>query len=194
MKKIICVAMITVVSVFIAKAQHTQFGVKAGLNSSTINIENAQDLESILGFHVGGLAHIHISPHFAVQPEIVYSAQGGETQNNGKVKLGYINVPVLAQYMFDKGFRLQTGPQVGFLTSAEVKTDDDVEVDIDDQYKSIDFAWVFGGGYLFNSGLGIDARYNLGLSNIRDRPDYEGQNRVFQVGLFYQFKPARRHK
>jgi hypothetical protein len=93
--------------------------------------------------------------------------------------------------MFDEGFRLQTGPQLGFLTGAETKSGD-VEVDVDDQIKSIDFSWVFGGGYLFPQGFGIDVRYNLGISNISDISGFEAQNRVFQLGLFYQFNRARK--
>ena len=122
-----------------------------------------------------------------VQPELVFSMQGGEDESeNMKLKLNYINIPVLAQYMTNEGFRLQTGPQLGILTSAESKFGD-VEIDSDDDVSTADFSWVFGAGYLFRSGFGIDARYNLGISNISDNESFEARNRVFQVGVFYQF-------
>jgi len=92
--------------------------------------------------------------------------------------------------MTHDGFRLQTGPQIGFLTSGKTETDD-VEVDITDDLNSVDFSWSFGAGYLFHSGFGIDARYNLGLTDINDVGNYNAHNRVFQVGLFYQFKHGR---
>jgi hypothetical protein len=168
-------------------SQNTHFGVKAGLNSSSIKISDGEDYDSKLGFHIGGLAHIHISKHFAVQPELMFSTQGGQDDGDDfKLKLNYINLPVLAQYMFDGGFRLQTGPQIGFLTGAETK-EGDVEIDVDDQIQSIDFSWVFGGSYLFPNGFGVDARYNLGISNISDISGFEAKNRVFQFGVFYQF-------
>jgi len=169
-----------------AQHVHPHFGVKGGLNIANLNLESDADLSSKASFYLGALAHLHISQHFAIQPELMYSGQGakyGETDD--KINLNYINLPILAQYMTGSGFRLQTGPQVGALVSAKVK-DDGNSTDIKDEYKKIDFSWVFGASYVSNSGLGIDARYNLGLSNINDG-DSKIQNRVFQVGLFYQF-------
>lgn len=189
MKKFLCVSVAITLLFSTLEAQHTQFGVKAGANFSKMSVDPGTNLDTKSGLHIGGLAHIHLSSQFAIQPELVFSMQGGEYEEGAqdyKLKLNYVNVPVLAQYMFGDGFRVQTGPQVGFRTSAEVKYGD-TEVDLDDDYKSIDFSWAFGGGYLFKNGLGIDARYNLGLSNIREDDAYEAKNQVIQVGLFYQF-------
>lgn len=192
MKRFLCTVIATTIVLVVAQAQHATFGLKAGVNAASIKVDNGEDFEAKAGFHAGGLAHIHINRHFAIQPEVMYSMQGGEDgDDNYKVKLNYINVPVLAQYMFSDGFRVQAGPQIGFLTSAKVKVDD-VEVDIDDDYKSVDISFVLGGGYLFKNGLGIDARYNIGITNIRDANDFEGRNRVFQAGLFYQFMRSKR--
>ena len=187
MKKLFCiVAAIIILST--AKAQETHFGVKAGVNIASAEVEDGDDLNSKVGLHIGGLAHIHISQHFALQPELVFSMQGGKAEDNDdvKLKLNYINIPVLAQYMINDGFRLQTGPQLGFLVGAESKVGD-VEVDQKDNYSTIDFSWTFGAGYLFPSGFGVDARYNHGISNISDVSGVEVRNRVFQFGLFYQF-------
>ncbi len=186
MKKLLAIAIFSCFSFSALFAQHTNFGIKAGYNSSSVQITNSNDYDSKSGLHVGGLAHIHINKHFAVQPELVYSCQGGEAGNT-KLKLSYLNVPVLLQYMVNDGFRLQTGPQVGFLVTAKQKVGD-VEFDIDDDFDAVDFSWAFGAGYIFSSGIGIDARFNLGLNNISDDETFEAKNRVFQVGLFYQFK------
>jgi hypothetical protein len=133
------------------------------------------------------LAHIHLSRSFAIQPEVVFSAQGAE-YGNTKLKANYVNIPVLAQYMFGNGFRLQTGPQLGILAGSEVKNGS-TETDLDDVFKTTDFSWSFGTSYLTKSGLGLDARYNLGLSNINKNDNgAEIKNRVWQLGLFYQFR------
>lgn len=187
MKKILLLSSATFCSLLFLKAQETHFGIKAGLNMATINYDKIEDYDSKAGLHAGILAHIHISNHFAVQPELVYSMQGGKGTDH-KLQTSYLNLPVLAQYMFSNGFRLQTGPQLGVLLNAERKADNGVEVDVNDRLKTVDFAWTLGGGYLFPPGIGIDARYNLGLSNINEPSELiKGQNRVFQVGLFYQF-------
>jgi hypothetical protein len=182
-------------TVYISAAQDTHFGLKAGINSASLKIGEGTDYDSKTGLHIGGLAHIHINKHFAVQPELVFSMQGGKLNDNNKLKLNYLNLPVLLQYMFDQGFRLQTGPQVGFMVSAEQKIGD-VEIDVSDNFSTIDFSWVFGAGYLFDSGFGLDIRYNLGINDISDANNSEVRNRVFQAGVFYQFmhKKAAKHK
>ncbi len=169
-------------------AQETHWGVKAGVNISSVAIDGGDDYASKAGFHVGGLAHIHLNKNWALQPEAVFSTQGGKDDDNDdiKLKLNYINIPLLVQYMTADGFRLQTGPQLGILLSAESKIGD-IETDVNDDLSTIDFSWSFGAGYLFPSGFGIDARYNHGISNISDDETFEARNRVFQVGLFYQF-------
>lgn len=184
MKKLVAISSIFFLSVSISQAQ-TNFGLKAGYNASKVQIANSSDFNSKSGLHIGGLAHIHVSEHFAIQPELVYSMQGGESPNS-TLKLNYLNVPVLAQYMVNDGLRLQTGPQVGFLASAKQKSGN-LEVDVADNYDAVDFSWAFGAGYIFPAGFGIDARYNLGLNDISDNSSFEAKNRVFQVGLFYQF-------
>jgi len=185
MKTIFLIAMTTITSLSFVSAQQTHFGLKAGLNVSSVDLQDADDFNSKTGLHIGGLAHIHISRQFALQPELVYSMQGGK-DGDEKLKLNYINIPLLAQYMTNDGFRLQTGPQLGLLTSAKSEFGD-VEVDAKDDISSVDFSWTFGAGYLFHSGFGIDARYNHGISNISDDESFEARNRVFQVGVFYQF-------
>jgi hypothetical protein len=169
-----------------AQQPHVEFGLKGGVNLANFKNESNSNTDSKTGFYAGGLAHIHLSKSFAIQPEVVYSQQGAEA-GNAKWKANYVNIPVLAQYMFGNGFRLQTGPQLGILTSSEVKSGG-TETDLDNVFKTTDFSWSFGTSYLFDKGLGIDARYNLGLSNINKNESPELKNRVWQLGLFYQFK------
>ena len=178
-------------------AQNAKWGLKGGLNVSTLTDEN-DELGSRLGFHAGVLSHIHLAPSWALQPEIVYSSQGAKyTISDGEHSLGlsYINIPVQLQYMFNNGFRLQTGPQVGFLIDVNDKRGD-VETGnfTSDDFKTVDFAWSAGLGYLTHSGLGIDARYNFGLNNILDAGTASRRNNVFQVGLFYMFDNAHKAK
>ena len=102
-----------------AKSQGVHFGVKGGLNASSLNSSPSNDdMQTKIGFNAGVLAHIHTGNQFwAFQPELYYSAEGAKSKANSdnKLDLGYLNLPVLIQYMFDNGFRLEAGPQVGFL-------------------------------------------------------------------------------
>ena len=169
-----------------AFAQHVEYGIKGGVNFANLANDAADDnADTKTGFHLGGLAHIHLTRSFAIQPEIMYSTQGAE-YGNDKLKLNYINIPVLAQYMFGNGFRLQTGPQLGILTTSEWKSGN-TETDVDN-FSNTDFSWSFGASYVGRKGVGIDARYNLGLTDVTKSNTTDFQNRVWQVGLFYQFR------
>ena len=169
---------------------HINIGIKGGVNFYNINNDNAASYDSKIGFNLGLLGHIHVAKHFALQPEIQYSAQGAKySDNNGdnKINLNYINVPVLLQYMWDNGFRLQAGPQAGILVSAKSDLNDN-KVDIKNNYKPLDLGLSFGASYIHPStGVGIDARYNLGLSNINENTASKSTNRGVQVSLFYIF-------
>ena len=195
MKKIFFGTAMTL-SFFVMNAQshhdkpHTEFGLKAGLNIAGVHInDNTPKTDPRASFYLGGLAHIHITKYFALQPEIMYSGQGFKQTVAGtdyKTNTSYINIPVLAQFMVGDGFRIETGPQLGLLVAAHQKAGK-TSTDIKDNFKTADFGWVVGLGYIFHSGFGVDARYNLGISNINDGSTTKVNNRVFQAGVFYQF-------
>lgn len=174
-----------------ASAQFANFGVKGGFNFYNIKNDNNVKFDGRPGFHVGMLLHFHVAQHFAVQPELLYSVQGAKfNSGNGDVnlKLEYANVPIMFQYMFDNGLRLEAGPQVGFLTNAKTELNGD-DADVKSNYKNIDFAIGAGVGYInLSTGFGFDARYNYGLSNIKENGSDNSYNRGFQLGLLYQFQ------
>jgi hypothetical protein len=156
---------------------HVNLGIKGGINMYNVHNDNNTKYDQITGYYFGLLGHIHLSSQWAIQPELVYSKQGAKYEDT-KYNLDYINVPVLLQYMFDNGFRLQAGPQLGFLVSADNK----------DDLNPIDFGVGIGVSYVVPStGFGIDARYNLGLSNINKDDAVKSTNRGLQLGVFYIF-------
>ena len=170
-------------------AAHTEFGVKGGLNVSNVSVDGSTNPDAKLSGYLGLLAHIHLSQQFAFQPELLFSGQGYKYTVSGteyKVPLNYITLPLLGQFMFGDGFRVETGPQPGVLVAAHVKSGGN-SVNIKDDTKSFDLSWIFGIGYLTKSGFGVDARYNLGLTDVDDGGG-SVKNRVFAAGIFYQFK------
>ncbi len=164
------------------------FGLKVGANASNLVVKDGTSMDYINGIHLGGLVHVHLSRQWAIQPELVFSSQGGSRTAGSltnKFVLNYVNVPVLFQYMFDNGFRLQAGPQLGFLVSAKNKSKG-LEADEKNDFKSTDVSFPIGLGYLFDSGFGIDGRWVPGISQI-NKTGNATTNNVFQLGLFYQF-------
>jgi hypothetical protein len=168
----------------VVSAQHgnspggfVNLGIKGGINLYNIHYDTNANYDPLTGYHFGLLGHIHLNSKWALQPELVYSRQG--TKNgDSDYTLDYINIPVLIQYMFDNGFRLQAGPQLGFLVRADNK----------DNLNPIDFGVGLGVSYVVPStGFGIDARYNIGLSDINNDDAVVSTNRGLQLGLFYIF-------
>ena len=146
------------------------FGVKAGLNLATFSGSDASSSNlpgkaMQAGLNIGGIVAIPVSEKFAVIPEVVYSMQGVKF-TGGSDHLNYINIPVLANYTFSRGFYAETGPQVGFLVSAKEKVTGQSDMDIKSFLQSTDFAWAVGLGYLTSSNVGFNARYNIGLSSV----------------------------
>jgi len=189
MKKIMIVCVLLISSYALRAQTDAHFGLKGGLNVSNLKVGNTY-LDSKTSAFGGAFFHIHLDRVIALQPEVMISGQGAQQVIDGTnriTSLTYMNVPVLVQYMFGDGFRLQTGPQAGMLLSARYNNGAS-KIDVQNSYKSGDFSWVFGGSYVSpSSGWGVDARYNLGLTNINEGATIVN-NRVFQLGAIYQFK------
>ncbi|WP_040278587.1 porin family protein [Psychroserpens damuponensis] len=199
MKKLMLLAAVAVFGLSSVNAQEVKFGAKAGLNMSNIG-GDADDLDGLTSFHLGGVAEIVISDKFSVQPELVYSAQGAKNEETfegitfeSKLKLDYLNIPIMAKYYVAEGFSVEAGPQIGLLLSANEEFEgggESGEEDVKDGFKGIDFGFGIGAGYKMDSGLNFSARYVLGLSNIADgeeSDDYSIQNNVFQISVGYFF-------
>src|SRR5690554_6306867 len=118
--------------------QQVKFGPKAGVNLATINGKDAGDAKMLIGFHVGAFSEIMFNDKFAIQSEIVYSAQGAKMKVSGtdvvmgipvtydlegKAKYSYITVPIMAKYYITENFAFEAGPYVGFLMSAEAEAE-----------------------------------------------------------------------
>jgi Outer membrane protein beta-barrel domain len=167
-----------------------------GANVASVNGDNADSFDSRIGINGGVLVRTTASDQIDVETGLVYSQQGAdysESMYSGKYKLDYLNIPIMARFQVADGFVLQAGPQIGFLMSATDEYDFDGESgeeDVKDFLKGTDFGINLGAGYEFPGGFGIDATYNLGLTNIADSPDLSDVNwkhGVIQLRLSYAF-------
>src|SRR3712207_5375215 len=143
MKKISFLVITLLFSTFLWAQQLPVFGLKGGLNLATWSVENnTAGVDMKTGVHIGALAHIHLATQWAIQPEVQFSTQGTETETSGVEFIwnhNYINVPVMIQYMFSNGFRLEAGPYAGFLVGAKFRDENDFEDDVTNEFKKTDF-------------------------------------------------------
>ncbi|MGU3375161.1 porin family protein [Chryseobacterium sp. M5A1_1a] len=170
-----------------ASSSPIRFGVKAGLNVSTIS---NYDVNSKAGFYAGVFATIPVAQDFSVQPEVLYSGMGAKNKHDSsdKLNLDYIAVPVMFQYNALPNLYVEAGPQFGFLISAKNKFNGG-SIDVKDAMKGFDFGLGLGAGYYFTQNIGVNLRYVAGLSDIaKNRIGGDSaKNGVFQAGLSYKF-------
>ena len=169
-----------------AVAQDFLFGVKGGLNVSTLGGSGGGNANARAGFHLGGYVIAPLSERIALQAEIVYSQQGYRNPpifvNAFNVAYDYINVPIIGKIYASDNFNVQVGPQIGFLISSDVGST-----------RTVDAGVVLGIGYDMDSGLNFAARYNLGLTNVNAfapnaLTNFTLANRVFQLSVGYTLR------
>lgn len=195
MKKMMMIAAM-LVAVVTANAQEAgQFFLKpmVGGTLTTLTGDSEYDKKMKFGLVAGAEAGYMLSDQFGVTAGILYTQQGckGEGELLGqkfdaKVNTEYINVPIMANYYIIPGLAVKAGAQIGFLTKGKEKVDK-VEVDIKDQMNKVDFSIPLGLSYEISDFV-IDARYNLGLTNIiKDGDTMRNSVIMLTVGYKIQF-------
>ncbi|MFA0961492.1 porin family protein [Roseivirga sp. BDSF3-8] len=199
MKKIFLVVAIAFMAVATANAQDASFGLRGGVNIASLNGDDAGDLDSKIGFHVGGFAQFALSDMVVLEPNVLFSLKGAsaETEIFGttveeSINLSYIDVPVLARIYVAEGFNVFVGPRLGLNLGGTYKAEADGESEEEDieDLRTLTLGLNAGLGYELPSGLNITAGYDLGLSSIFE--DVEGEtadikNGVIQVSVGYKF-------
>ena len=158
----------------------------ANVNSSSIGAA----YESRTGYHAGAFVSIKLTK-IAIQPEIIFSQQGSTVKVNGTsldANFSYVNIPVILKFYLVGGLNLQVGPQFGFLTSSSGPdpSGSGAIIDYKNYLKSSDISVGLGAGFDISK-FSIDARYNLGVSEINDNAALSAsKNQVFQLSLGFK--------
>ncbi|ANF52672.1 opacity protein [Chryseobacterium glaciei] len=191
MKKLILGIAITASSLALAQKAASKspvtFGVKAGMNVSSISKTEGIDQKAKVGFNAGAFANIPLSSQFSIQPELLYSGLGSKSVNAYEyslagvttkrkdtytTSLNYITVPVMFQYNALPNLYLEAGPEFGFMLSGKNKGDVTTTVtsggNTSTATKSYSDKINKDNVNSFNLGLGIGAGYyftpNIGVS------------------------------
>jgi len=182
-----------------------RFGVKGGLNFSGLRGASFVETRRMTTFRVGGFATFRLGGGFSLQPEVYYARKGSSFERSwgapgsrwhisGKMKLDYVEMPILCQYEWRRGAVrpfLYTGPYVAFNTRAVVDTrwqtdlagDRRVVSDLEGT-KHWDLGLVAGAGLkrpIGRAHLLLDARYSFGLTKPSMELASEVRHGVFSV-------------
>ena len=203
----ICILTATVIF-----AQHTEWGVKTGVNLATQvrNITKISDNNMRTGIYAGLFAEYRVSNSLGIQGELLYSEMGGKFKYQGPLeedryngypslintnpvfndtnKNDYIVLPIMAKLYVAKKLSIDLGPQFGYMISAKYKSNNEL---FNGSYYSssnnnkIDASLGIGLSYKLGK-LDISGRYNLGITDVSKYSSR--QNYVIQFGLGYRIK------
>jgi hypothetical protein len=172
-------------------------GLKGGLNLSKFSIHEsaAQNVSNRTGYHGGAFALVKIAS-FGIQPEVLFSKQGTNftyNSTNYKANFDYIIVPVMIKFYLPLGLNLQAGPQFGFKTIDDLKaaaSGSNPQTVAANFKKTKDTSIALGAGWDLPFHLTIDARYVIGLSDIKFEPSptqpVSFKNKVVQISVGYK--------
>ncbi|KJJ37419.1 porin family protein [Aequorivita vladivostokensis] len=215
MKKLLLFVAIAVMTISNAQSQELRIGAKAGVNFASVGGDFTDNYDGRTSFHIGGLVEIPISEKFSIQPELLYSGQGAKSEYDNsfgdslvigkeKLKLDYINIPIMAKYYIIEGLSVEAGPQFGILVSAKNEYEESGfrgeisgEEDVKDFYNTLDIGFGLGTSYRLNNGVFFSGRYVIGLTDITDDDDvdfgpldidgYKQRNGVLQFSVGFSF-------
>lgn len=196
MKKYLLMAFFAVAAIG-ANAQNAigQVTLKPMVGMTIANITDAEGTDSKIGLAAGVEAEFGVAEKFGITAGAIYSMQGAKESGSfddydaygtAKLKLEYINIPILANYYIVPGLAIKAGIQPGFNVKSKIKVSSggtSAEQDLDG-IKTVDFSIPVGLSYEYQ-GFVFDARYNWGLTKIVDGSD--SKNSVFMISLGYKF-------
>jgi len=181
MKKIILMILVAMATVSVSAQK---FGVKAGANISSYYGSDAKDLDSRIGFQVGGLYELPVSGDFFIQPEALLTLNGAAKSVTGasfSINPLYLQVPVKALYKLAAGpgkVTIAAGPYlaIGIAGKETYKIDGQSESSMSIFTKengaseailnSFDLGLSSAVGYELSSGLFFNLESTLGFLNV----------------------------
>jgi hypothetical protein len=175
-------------------------GVKGGVSMANLYGSDVDNTSIKYGAAGGAFVTAQITEMFGVQLEGLYMQKGAKYDDTdstgaaitGKLKLDYIEIPLLAVASFKAAEKVMinvyAGPALGILASAK-----DEDVDIKDYVKSTDFGATFGAGFTYDVEtvkIVVEGRYTLGLVKIDDtdaKEDIKNGNFAIMGGFSIPF-------
>jgi hypothetical protein len=186
-------------SVHLVSAQVFMLGLRAGVSSSAVQIEETLDyaggavtMESgnkTLGWHAGLFSRITIAKLY-IQPELLFVQSGGEIEVTpdgatepelGEITFNKIDVPIMVGYKFGGVFRLNVGPSLSFILSDQTSGSNYVK-DLEQTYNSATIGYQAGLGIDIWKLL-VDLKYEGSLSSLGDEVTIPGVNETFSTDL-----------
>lgn len=208
MKKLIFTAAVAMMA-FAAQAQ-TTFGLTGGVNFQNINGEDEEgndlDYKIKTGFLIGVNAEIPVADDFYFQPGLQFAVKGANGENDSKMNLNYLEVPLNFLYkpMLGQGHLiLGFGPYLAYGIGGKIKSDaGDIDIefisDVKEREEKKEYLAPFDAGaniffgYEFSNKLSFQLNTQLGFVNMLSKdegtkPEGTAKNTGFGISVGYRF-------
>ena len=191
MKKLISLAIfLCCIAQFVA-AQGVHFGLKGGVNLQKIDGIPFED-KFTFGYQAGAFATIGISSKVGVQPELLFSSVNADTATQfstvygfkkiDKIKLNYLDIPVLLNIKAAPFLTIQAGPQFSML----IDKNESLLKNGENAFRKGNLSAVAGLQFDLTK-FKIYGRYVAGLSNLNNVNNAdEWKSRNIQVGIGFK--------
>jgi len=158
----------TVLLTFFLSVNAQNFGIRAGADFATAKADlgGSNISENETGFYIGVFTQLQVSEKFNIRGEANYV-----NINDSEL----IEVPILAEYSLAEKFNILAGPSFGFL------------MDTADDENSFNLSLDFGLSYDITEHFLVEARYELGLSNLTKYDSATLKLHGLFVGIGYLF-------
>jgi hypothetical protein len=171
------------------------FGVRFMPTITSLGFTESQgvvETSFVLGYGAGVLLGTNFNDHVGLQGEILYSqlAQKYKTASDAenKVKLSYINVPLLLSLNTGiskpVNFNFVIGPQLGLNTGSSVEVSNGNEADTVHAVLAVkrgDIGFAYGAGVDF----GTDVKFSVGFRGVYGLVDISDQSQNITTSEYY---------
>ncbi|MFH1160066.1 MAG: porin family protein [bacterium] len=186
-------------------AQKFDGGLMGGGNVSQVAGDLWEGFDKV-GFQGGGFVVLDISRHSSFQMELEFIQKGSRKNADYekgdswsyKLRLNYIEIPILYQYNFLKRLSVEIGPAFDILVGSYEERYDGYEIhDEGIPLRTLTFNAIIGVSCYITKSLKVNFRTNNSILSIRDGVANGYKKRFFDTGqyndvlslsLFYQFK------
>ena len=170
-----------------AYSQQFEGGILGGLTASQIDGDSYSGYNKV-GIQAGAWVQRLFTYTIAGQMELRYVQKGSLHTNQPddptyyKAALHYIDIPIMAQYIYNEKvvFELGIGPE--FLVSSKESDAYGELPDREPHFHNITMSAIAGIGYTFWDVLTFSARFNYSIIPIRDHPS--GQSYLLNQGQY----------
>lgn len=179
MKTTLTTVGLILMSLMSLKAQNLEFGVKTGLGIANIHIKNLPDSENnsdifspTPSYSINGYVNYKSKGlwGFSFEPGLIKKGWISNKGNNNENKIGlkYLQVPILSDVYISDKFYFSIGPEINYLLNAKNNSSYGTEK-ITDLNRKFELAGIAGGAYKIFPNLDIGIRYSHGLTQISDK-------------------------